>query len=81
MEKSNVYQLRQKEDVIICIDKSFMLNSTLTLGAKGLMLQIIALKSDKVFPDDFESFNFETKESIEKYISELIKAGYLEKLF
>lgn len=81
METNNfIYQLKKKEEIAIIIDKNFLMNGHLSMGAKCLVLELLAFNTDKVFIDDFTKLNANSDKDIQSYIDELMVAGYLDKL-
>lgn len=75
-----IYQLKKREDISIIIDKNFLMNSQISMGAKCLVLELLAFNHDKVFIEDFTKMNANTETEVIGYIDELRCAGLLEKL-
>ena len=80
MENKTIYYVKKQEDAFIVVDKRFLTNNQISLGAKGLYLTLMAFRQDKIFIDDFVATNTDDAEQIEEYILELKNAGYLDKL-
>ncbi len=80
MENKTIYQLKKREDISIIVDKNFLMNSQISMGAKCLVLELLAFNSDKIFVDNFIEINANTEAEVLGYIHELRCAGFLDKL-
>ena len=80
METNKIYHLLEREEALIVVDTRILMNNQISLGAKGLLLELLALKEDKVFIDNFTKRNLNSTSEVEMYVLELKNAGYLDVL-
>lgn len=80
MDNYTIYQLNKREDISIIVEKNFLKNSQISMGAKCLVLELLAFNNDKIFVDNFTKMNANTEAEVLGYIHELKCAGLLDKL-